>query len=91
VVRRSWVIRAVPAAAMTSAPAMAAISRATARGQAGVRAEEADVHGVGVLMMKITSRMRAPKPAISPMRMLAIRVGRPRRWGAGGGPGGAVG
>ena len=28
-------------------------------------------------MMKITSRMRAPKPA--------IRVGRPRRWGAGGG------
>jgi hypothetical protein len=56
-------------------------------GQAGVRAQDADLHGARVWILKITSRMRAPAPAISPVRMLAIRVARRRRQATAGGGG----
>ena len=39
-----------------------------------MRAEEGDVHGVGVLDDEIITTIRAAAPAIRPMRMLLIRV-----------------
>lgn len=84
-VRRGRVIRAVPAAVIPSAPAMAATSRARARDTLPCAPKKVMCTAWAFWLMKITSRMRAPMPAISRIRMLAIRVGRRRARGAGGG------
>jgi len=91
--RRSWVIRAVPAAAMSRAPAMAARSSATARDSRRWAPRKAMLTARAFSMMKIRARVRAPAPAISAVRMplMRVRVMRVRVGLAGAGRGGGGG
>src|SRR6185437_14374996 len=85
-IRRSWVIRAVPAAAITSAPAMAAISSATASDRRRCAPRKLMLTACAFWMMKISTTMRTAVPAISPVRMLLIFVRvRPRAGARGAG------
>src|SRR5579859_7377908 len=88
-VRRSWVIRAVPAAAMTRAPATAARSSATASDRCRCAPRKLMFTAWVFWTMKIITTIRATAPAIRPVRMLLIRVRAGRRGGAWGGGGGA--
>ena len=83
-IRRSWVIRAVPAAAIARAPAMAAKSSATASDRCRCAPRKLMSTAWAFWMMKIINTMRAATPTISPVRMALIRV-------RAGGPGGACG
>jgi MFS family permease len=86
---RSWVIRAVPAAAITSAPAMAASSSATASDKCRWAPRKLMLTAFAFWMMKMSTTTRTTMPAISAMRMLLIRVRSRRRGGCGAGTGGA--
>src|SRR5580700_4728461 len=89
-IRRSWVIRAVPAAAIARAPAMAARISATASDRCRSAPRKLMLTAWMFWMMKIITTIRATAPAIRPVRMPLIRVrsGRPGgAWGAGGGGG----
>jgi hypothetical protein len=89
-IRRSWVIRAVPAAAIARAPTMAARSSATASDRCRCAPRKVMFTAWAFWMMKIITTIRAAAPAIRPVRMLLIRVRPGRRggaWGAGGGGG----
>src|SRR5689334_25150120 len=83
-VRRNWVLRAVPAAAVTSAPATAATSKAAAKDTLACAPKKMTGTAWAFWTTKITSKIRAPMPAISHIRMLAIRVGHRRAEDAGG-------
>src|SRR5580693_9830646 len=71
---RSWVIRAVPAAAISSAPAMAASKSATASDRCRCAPRKLMLTAFAFWMMKISTTTRMTVPAISAMRMLLIRV-----------------
>src|SRR5271169_1138334 len=89
-IRRSWVIRAVPAAAIARAPAMAARSSATASDRCRCAPRKLMFTARAFWMMKIITTIRAATPAIRPVRMPLIRVRTGRlggAWGAGGGGG----
>src|ERR1039458_1096008 len=88
-VRRSWVIRAVPAAAITRAPAMAARNSATASDRRRCAPRKLMLTACAFWMMKIITTMRPRTPAIRPVRMPLILVCARRRGGACGGGGGA--
>src|SRR5271166_4046268 len=72
-IRRSWVIRAVPAAAIARAPAMAARSSATASDRCGCAPRKLMFTAWVFWMMKIITTVRAATPAIRAVRC-------PRRW-----------
>src|ERR1700735_1460701 len=90
-IRRSWVIRAVPAAAIARAPAMAAKSSATASDRCRCAPRKLMSTAWAFWMMKIINTMRAATPTISPVRMALIRVRVGGRGGACGGGGGGGG
>src|ERR1022692_3682964 len=82
--RRNWVIRAVPAAAMIIAPAIAAKGNATARDRCRWVPRNLTFTASAFWMTKIITTMRATAAAISPVRMPLIRVrGRPGRGACG--------
>jgi hypothetical protein len=86
-IRRSWVIRAVPAAAITSAPAMAASSRATASDRCRWAPRKLMLTAFAFWMTKISTTANAAMPMISAVRMLLTLVRSPVRggtWGMGG-------
>jgi hypothetical protein len=89
-IRRSWVIRAVPAAAIASAPAMAARSSATASDRRRCAPRKSMSTARAFWMMKIINTMRPATPAISAVRkaLIRVRVGRPGGACGGGGGGG---
>src|SRR5580693_4187834 len=91
-IRRSWVMRAVPAAAIARAPAMAAKSSATASDRCRCAPRKLMSTAWAFWMMKIINTMRAATPTISPVRMALIRVRAGRRGDAcgGGGEGGGA-
>ena len=85
---RSCVIRAVPAAAINRAPAMAAISRATARDTRTWAPRKLIFTASAFWIMKITSTIRARTLTIKAVRALLIEVRSrrrlvPRPWRAG--------
>src|SRR5580658_874249 len=83
---RSWVIRAVPAAAISSAPAMAASKSATASDRCRCAPRKLMVTAFAFWMMKISTTARTAAPAISATRMLLIRLrSRPGLGARGGG------
>src|SRR5580693_9317259 len=90
-IRRSWVMRAVPAAAIARAPAMAARSSATASDRRRCAPRKLMFTASAFWMMKIINTVRMTTPAISPVRMALIRVRVGRRGGACGGGGGGGG
>src|SRR3984957_16131201 len=79
---RNWVILAVPAAAMTRAPAMAASSSATASDRCRCAPRKLMLTACAFWMMKISTTMRATMPTISAVRTPLILVLIPRRPGA---------
>src|SRR5580700_3208813 len=83
---RSWVIRAVPAAAITRAPAMAARNSATASDTRRCAPRKLMFTACAFWMMKIITTMRARAPTIRPVRMPLILVCA-RRGGGGGADG----
>jgi len=86
------VIRAVPAAAINRAPAMAAISRATARDTRTWAPRKLIFTAAAFWIMKITSTISARTLTIKAVRALLIEVrSRRRRTGAAAVGGGAVG
>src|ERR1700735_2691758 len=89
--RRSWVIRAVPAAAISRAPAMAESNSATASDRRRCAPMELIVTAGALWMTKISTTMRRAMPAISAVRTPLIRVCAVLRGGAcgEGGAGGA--
>src|SRR6202045_2422395 len=85
-IRRSWVIRAVPAVAITRAPAMAARRSATASDRCRRAPRKLMFTARAFWMMKMITTIRIAAPAIRPVRMPLIRVRAGRRggaWGAG--------
>jgi hypothetical protein len=85
---RSWVIRAVPTAIGSRAPAMAASNRATARDTLAWAPRKLICTARVFWMMKISITMSTAQPAISALRALLIRVrSRGRRLAAAGGDG----
>src|SRR5580698_7273721 len=81
-IRRSWVIRAVPAAAMSSAPPMMASSSATASDRRRWAPRKLMLTALAFWMTKITTTMRMAMPAISALYMLLILVRSGLRGGA---------
>jgi hypothetical protein len=81
-IRRSWVMRAVPAAAITSAPAMAARNKATARDSWRCAPRKLMFTACAFWIMKISTAVRARTPTISQVRMPLIRVESRSRFGA---------
>src|SRR5579871_2782474 len=79
-IRRSWVIRAVPVAARSSA---------TASDRCRCAPRKLMFTAPVFWMTKIITTIRATTPAIRPVRTLLIRVRAGRRGGAWGGGGGA--
>src|SRR5580658_4734522 len=88
---RSSVIRAVPAAAISRAPAMAARSSATASDRRRWAPRKLMLTVCAFWMMKIITTMRPRAPAIRAVRMPLILVCIRRRVGADAGGGGAGG
>ncbi len=83
-IRRNWVIRAVPAAAIARAPKMAARSSATASDRRRCAPRKLMFTACAFWMMKIITTARAATPVIRPVRIPLIRVRAGRREGAGG-------
>src|SRR3984885_15926670 len=75
-------MRAVPAAAMTRAPATAASSSATASDRCRCAPRKLMLTACAFWMIKISTRMRATMPTISATRTPLILVPIPRRRGA---------
>src|ERR1700749_1539291 len=75
-------MRAVPAAAMTRAPATAASSSATASDRCRCAPRKLMLTACAFWVMKISTRMRATMPTISATRTPLILVPIPRRRGA---------
>ena len=71
---RSWVMRAVPAAAMMRAPAMAASSSATASDIRRCAPKKVMVTACAFSMMKMSTTMSTRAPAISAVRAVPIRL-----------------
>src|SRR6202050_3056045 len=72
--RRSWVIRAVPAAAISRAPARPASNSATASDRRRGAPTKLMLTACAFWMMKISTTMRRAMPAISAVRTPLIRV-----------------
>src|SRR5258708_330348 len=91
-IRRSWVIRAVPAAAMIRAPAMAARNSATASDRRRCAPRKLMLTACAFWMMKIITTIRPAKAAMRLVRMPLIRVCilAVLSAGAGGGAGGGL-
>jgi hypothetical protein len=73
-IRRSWVILAVPAAAITRAPAMAARNSATASDRRRCAPRKLMLTACAFWMMKIITTMSPRTPAIRLVRKPLIRV-----------------